>query len=235
MRAVIDLVLLAILAYCTWMGYKRGVVNAALGILAIVVALYGGSLLSSAFAGQLIPAFQPFASGIIETKSDKALADMKMGTDLSIEDIVTKDASKKYDYCLYVYEEAGMYEKRAQTMAKEAAELSDKKDINIEDASEQIFCSDILYVGGTVLAAILILIVFGVIANLANLTFHIPNAPKFEVIGGTAAGFLKGFALCVLLCWLLSFCGLMIGKDVLDKSILTRFFLLFGFLTAGIL
>jgi hypothetical protein len=100
---------------------------------------------------------------------------------------------------------------------------------------EQVFSKDILYVGGTVLAAIIIMILFTVIASLANLTFHIPNAPKLETIGGAAAGFIKGFAFCVLLCWLLSFGGMIIGKDVLEKSLLTRFFLWFEFLTRGIL
>jgi hypothetical protein len=235
MRAAIDIVLLAILAYCTWAGYKKGLINTAAGVIAIIVALYAGSLVSSAFSVQLVPAFQPFASGIIDTKSDEAVAAMGYGdAGMSLDDIVAAEPAKKYDYCLNVYKEAGMQQKRAEKMAEQATELSNEKEKEIRTAAEKVFCSDILYVAGSILAGLLIIIIFIVVANLANLTFHIPNAPKLEIIGGGAAGFVQGLLLCVLLCWILSFCGMFLGS-VLDRSILTRFFLLFGFVTAGIL
>ena len=46
MRAVIDIILLAIIALCTWGGYKRGLIGGIAGLLAIVIALFGGSLLA---------------------------------------------------------------------------------------------------------------------------------------------------------------------------------------------
>jgi hypothetical protein len=234
MRAIIDAVLLAIIVYCTWMGYKKGIINSCIGILAIVVALYAGSLLSSAFSGQIIPAFEPFAGGIIESREDAAIADMGY-VDVPINEIIAADPNAEYLYSCYVFEETGMHYRRANTMAAQVVELSKGQNVDVNDALEQVFSKDILYVGGTVLAAIIIMILFTVIASLANLTFHIPNAPKLETIGGAAAGFIKGFAFCVLLCWLLSFGGMIIGKDVLEKSLLTRFFLWFEFLTRGIL
>ena len=48
-------------------------------------------------------------------------------------------------------------------------------------------------------------------------------------------GFVKGFLYCVLLCWLLSFLGLLLGRDTLDNTLLARFFLTFRFLTNGLL
>ena len=42
MRAVIDIILLAIIALCTWGGYKRGLIGGIAGLLAIVIALFGG-------------------------------------------------------------------------------------------------------------------------------------------------------------------------------------------------
>ena len=234
MRIIIDILLLLILAYCTWMGYKKGFINTCVSILAIVVALYAGSLLSSAFSSKIIPAFQPFAGGIIESKEDRALAGLGYNG-VSIEDIVAQNPEARTEYCMAVLEQTGIHYRRADNMTAQAEKLADTQKITINEALEQVFCRDILYVAGTVLGAVLILILFAVIASLANLTFHIPNVPRLEVAGGVAAGFFKGFFYCVLLCWLLSFCGLIIGKQVLTQSLLTRFFLLFEFLTAGIL
>ena len=44
MKVIIDIVLLVIIALCTWNGYKRGLVGGIASILAIVIALFGGSL-----------------------------------------------------------------------------------------------------------------------------------------------------------------------------------------------
>ena len=56
MRLIIDIVLLVIVALCTWSGYKKGLIGGIAGILAVIIALFGGSLLSSAYAHEVIPA-----------------------------------------------------------------------------------------------------------------------------------------------------------------------------------
>ena len=63
MKAAIDIVLLIIIALCTWGGYKRGLVGGIAGILAIIIALFGGSLLSNTYSGEVIPALEPFVNG----------------------------------------------------------------------------------------------------------------------------------------------------------------------------
>ena len=39
MKLIIDIVLLVIIALCTWTGYKRGLVGGVAGILAIIIAI----------------------------------------------------------------------------------------------------------------------------------------------------------------------------------------------------
>ena len=63
MKIIIDILLLVIIALCTWNGYKRGLVGGVAGILAIVIALFGSSLLSSAYAHEVVPALEPFVDG----------------------------------------------------------------------------------------------------------------------------------------------------------------------------
>ena len=63
MKLVIDLVLLAIIALCTWKGYKKGLVGNIISLFIIMVALLGGTMLSKAYSGEVIPALRPFISG----------------------------------------------------------------------------------------------------------------------------------------------------------------------------
>ena len=85
------------------------------------------------------------------------------------------------------------------------------------------------------MAFLMILIILVALANVGNLSFRLPNMESLDEIGGAVLGFVKGMFYCVLLCWLLSFFGILIGKDTLGSTTLARFFLAFRFITNGLL
>ena len=84
-------------------------------------------------------------------------------------------------------------------------------------------------------AFLLILILLVAIGNIGNLSFRLPSLELVDEIGGAVLGFVKGFLYCVLLCWVLSFLGIVIGKDTLASTTLAQFFLQIKFLTSGLL
>ena len=89
MSIIIDLVLLLIVALCIWNGYKSGLIGGFAGILAIIIALLAGSMLSSNYAYEAIPVLEPFVDGYIDSQKtrDEVMAEMGYGsTDLSLED-----------------------------------------------------------------------------------------------------------------------------------------------------
>ena len=96
MRIIIDLVLLLIVALCIWNGYKSGLIGGFAGILAIIIALLAGSMLSSNYAYEAIPVLEPFVDGYIDSQKtrDEVLDEMGYGsTDLSLEDVLESDSS----------------------------------------------------------------------------------------------------------------------------------------------
>ena len=111
MKLILDIVLLIIVALCTWGGYKRGLIGGVAGILAIVIALFGGSLLSSAYAHEVVPALEPFVDGYIDSQvtRDEVLRNMGYGnTEYSVEDILAQDSSLRYDYAYECMLELGV-------------------------------------------------------------------------------------------------------------------------------
>ena len=90
MRLIIDIVLLVIVALCTWSGYKKGLIGGIAGILAVIIALFGGSLLSSAYAHEVIPALEPFVDGYVDSQKNRDVMLEKLGyahSELSLEDM----------------------------------------------------------------------------------------------------------------------------------------------------
>lgn len=238
MKMIIDIVLLAIIALCTWGGYKRGLVGGVAGILAIVIALFGGSLLSSAYAGEVIPALEPFVDGYIDSQNTRedVLETLGYGdSDKSLDDILAEDPSLRYDYAYECMGLVGFSTKRAEELADKAVSVADENGLEMTDAVVGVLCDTITYVGGLLLAFLLILIFLIAVANVGNLSFRLPNMENLDEIGGAVLGFVKGFLYCVLLSWLLSFFGLVLGKSTIENTTLARFFMSFEFITRGLM
>ena len=238
MKVIIDITLLIIIALCTWNGNKRGLVGGIAGILAIIISLFGGSLLSSAYAHEVVPVLEPFVDGYIDSQKtrDDVLERLGYGSsDLSLEDILAQDSSLRYDYAYECMTGMGFYEKRADTLAARAVDVADEKGCTMTDAVVAVLCDTITYVGAMVIAFLLILIFLVAIGNVGNLSFRLSNMEALDEVGGAVLGFAKAFLYCVLLCWLLSFLGFIIGQDTMARTTLGRFFLIFDFMTQGLM
>ena len=238
MKLILDIVLLIIVALCTWGGYKRGLIGGVAGILAIVIALFGGSLLSSAYAHEVVPALEPFVDGYIDSQvtRDEVLKNMGYGnTDLSVEDILAQDSSLRYDYAYECMLQVGVYPDRAEELADRAVAYANENMTGMTEAVVAILCDTATYVIGMTLGFLLIIIFLTAIANIGNLSFRLPNMELLDEIGGAVLGFVKGLLYCILFSWVLSFLGLIIGKETLEHTTLARFFLAFRFLTSGLL
>lgn len=238
MKIVIDFVLIFIVAACTWNGFKRGLIGGIAGILAIVISLYGGALLSSAFSPEIIPAAEPFVEGFLDSADAKDFILSELGyedTEKSINDILAEDPSLRYDYAYNCVIYAGLSKASARTLAGRAVELSDSSGADLQSAVSDTLCDSLSYVFGTVIAFLLLLMLIVAIANLFNLSLRLPNMETIDEIGGSVTGFLKGVVYCILLCWALSFLGLILGRDTLEGTLLGRFFLSIKFLTKNII
>ena len=238
-RLILDIILLLIVAICTWSGYRKGLIAGIAGILAVIIALFGGSLLSSAYSREVVPVLEPFVDGYIDSQNTRNEIVKKLNngyeTDLSLEDFLARDTSLRYNYAEECMKTVGIYQDRAEEMARMAVDYADRNGVSMTDAVVTVLCNTASFVGGLTVAFLMILILLVAIGNIGNLSFRLPNLELLDEIGGAVLGFVKGFLYCVLLCWLLSFLGLIIGKDTLESTTLAQFFLQIKFLTSGLL
>ena len=238
MKLILDIVLLIIVALCTWGGFKHGLIGGVAGLLIIIVALFGGSLVSSAYAHEVVPALEPFVDGYIDSQRNRDDVLEKMGygsSDLSVEDILAQNPALRYDYARECFLSVGLYSERAEELASRAVAYADENVTGMTKAVVDVLCDTATYIGGLALGFLLILIFLTAIGNIVNLSFRLPNLELLDEIGGAVLGFAKGLLYCVLLSWLLSFFGLLIGFDTMESTTLARFFLSFRFITGGLL
>lgn len=229
MKAFLDLAVIAIIVICIWGGYKKGLIMAVGGILAILISLYGANIVANTFSGDVIPAMRPFVNGYTEkTVREEGGALEAMGwdkLDQSLEDILLEQPEKRQQFFSECYQCVGIHPSSADAMAREAEAYADLNDETAMNAVVQILCERVSFVACYILAFLMILIVLTVIGNLPNLSFKLPNLDMVNDICGAVLGAVTGFMFCVILVWALKFMGIIIGHDTLEETKLASLFL----------
>ena len=226
MRIVIDIIFCVMLLLCAYLGYRRGLINALI-VAVSVLAAFAGAL----YLGTLVPedatiAIKPFASGFVQSQCEEAaLKELGFEND-SVSDAIAGNEKLTADYSTQCYKELGFYNERAYALGESTGVYSVKNDVEPTQAVVEMLCHVIGMLLGGALAFIIILLFISFIKNLFNLRFRITDNAGLDRTGGVIFGLAEGIICCLILCWILSFCGIIIGKTVLDDSLLGRFFLL---------
>lgn len=230
MKFVVDLILLATILICLWSGYKKGLVMEVGTIIAIIISLYMGNLLSETFSPAVSPVVQPFVSGymdgtegVISNKLDELLGASE--AQLSVEDALILHPEVNTELAKASYMEMGVYESAAEKMAGEAVAYAERTDVSLSKAIVDIMCSKLTYYLGFILFFILILIIITVLGNIFNLSFKIPEHDKLNDIGGLVAGTVVGIMFCFIIAWALKFLGMLLPEDEMSRTLITGLFL----------
>lgn len=220
-----------------WSGYKHGLILCVAHLAAIVASLYLAALLSGAFSNEIVSGMRPFAEGFLDHQvATEVMPNLGLvgDSDLSVADTLEQQPEAAYEFCYSTYRAAGIAEKPAQQMAREAQSYAAAQHTTVSDGLVQVFCERMAYVAGTALAFILILVLLLAVGNLPNLTFRLPEHEHLDDFGGALVGLVNGLAYCMLLCWVLQFAGALIGRNTLEDNIVSNILLKINILTIGV-
>ena len=236
MNVALYIVFALIVVLSIWSGYKHGLILSVAHLAAIVASLYLAALLSGAFSNEIVSGMRPFAEGYLDHQvATEVMPKLNLGGDnLSVADALEAKPDTAYSFCYETYRAAGIAEKPAQQMAREAQTYAAAQHTTVSDGLVHIFCEKLAFVAGTALAFILILVLLLAVGNLPNLTFRLPEHERLDDVGGALVGLANGVAYCILLCWVLQFAGILIGRDTLEHNIVANILLKINILTIGI-
>ncbi len=202
--------------------------NAGIGLLAIIISLASAMLIAGNISGGAAASIKPFVSGYINARYEEEILD-NMGLDsFSAQDAISEKPELMGEYareCMLVF---GFDEKRVEHLAPQAAEIYDSDGMPPTEAAAFMVCTAMAHAVSVILVFIIIMLFISFIKQFFELNFRIQDNADIDLYGGAALGFAQGFIYCTFVCWLLSFCGIIIGKTTLDDGLFSRFFLLIG-------
>ncbi len=210
MSLIIDLILIAIVAFCAWNGYRKGFIMGISGILALIVAFYGAQIVADTYSQEFTSMLKPFVSGVV----DAAVADVQIGGEDGY------DNEEVYEVTYDALGNIGILKSAAQDIANEIAERVERTGQTMREEIVSVLCSKIAYVLTSVIVFLLILIVFTVIANILNLAFKMPGLEFINETLGALFGFAKGAIIVVAIAWVMRYLGVLVDEDIVNKTIL---------------
>ena len=244
LTTIINIVLLGIVVICAWLGFKKGIIMGIIGILVIILSLYGAQLLSDTFSYEVIPVMKPFVSGVMDTRiEDTAFSVLGYEPDengnynvtQSLDDMIASMPEARLEICRWAYKDLGLYDGIADEMARKAVDAMDQNEgISLSTAISNTLCQSISWYGGFIIAFILIFTVLTVVVNIPNLSFRIPYVGIINDLGGLAIGVYVGLLFGSLLVWLLQFTGIVLPQATLQQSGIAAWFMERGLLSAFI-
>ncbi len=233
MSILFDVLILLVIILCSRKGARRGVSATIVSILVFIIAMTGAGYLSKAYSDYMVQPMTPFLSGIMESEGAGAVQD-ELGlreNGVSVNDMVEQKPAYIYDYSSACMEKLGISEITADKFSEKAAQLY-VNGSEVSDSVNTCFCETVAYFIGVIIAFTLIIIFLSVIVELTHLRPKLKLDDDSDEYFGAVAGFIKGVVLCIGLCWVLSFLGIVIGRETVANSVIGRFLLSLNWLSS---
>lgn len=222
-KIIVDIVLIAIILFCGWCGYKKGLIMGIGGVVVIIVSVLCANLLANTFSYEIVPVMRPFVSGYIETtltnEEDGVLTELGYDDEgYSLADVLEQEPELAKEIGLEAYRRFGLSADVAEQLSDEAIEHKKDSDRDLLYSLSEVFCQRVSRVACLILAFLLILIVLTVIGNITNLSFKLPNMDLLDDVGGACLGVVRGIMFCLLITWALRYLGLVFGLGYLEET-----------------
>ena len=209
---IIVLAFLGIIALCTWRGYKNGILRGVFAILAIIISIYGASLIAGIYNEEFDGMLKPFLSGMVDSAASK----VRSGDETAVK-LEDGDRENVYKMSYAVVRELGLVDSAADKIALEIEEETKNVDQDMYNLISDKVCQRVSYVAVFYVCFILIAIIFAVVGNLINLSFEIPGAGIVEPIVGTVLGLVRGLLLVYAIAMIFRYTGIFLKDNVTDN------------------
>ena len=236
MSLAIDLILICIVLFCVWRGYKSGIIRGVCAIVALIVAIFGANLVATAYSGEFTGMISPFVSGVVDTVVMNILypdSDESDTVTANTPSAILPSASQKeklttYDIAFAALRKIGLPEKPADKLSALVAGGNNESDsggngesgVSIAENVSDRLCAALAYVAVFGVCFILLSIIFAVVGNLVNLVFSIPGLEALDSVLGMVLGLARGLVIILVIAAIVRYIGLVAAETVKKTVVL---------------
>lgn len=224
---VLDLLVLIILGFCTWQGYRKGLILTVAGLLVLVIAIWGGTKVADKFADVVVEKVTPLINWVSDDATEDAMSQNGRTGSPMDKSTITTIAERAFS-TLGVFN--GETEKMADRVYNNMTKTGESIRSSISSVFVRTLCWVLLFIFGFTVVALLLTL----LAHFISMLFTLPGLKMVDTIGGLASGLLYGMLILFAIGWMMRFLGLIIPTDLVEGTFFLRFFVTVNPLSAFI-
>lgn len=213
---IVDLIILAVLAFFAWRGARKGLILSLFSLLALVVAFYGAKYVSTTFtspvADILRPSIQLSINELLSGESPDSLSALPSSAGES-----TSDEAPSSDFTpeqiLRLLDQSGAFpglrEYLETAIHEEALSITSSAAAAVARYLARVAASALLFG----VSFLVILLLWGLAGRALDLTFRLPILSAVNAIGGLLFGLLKAVIVLAILVWVGQLLGLITAEN----------------------
>jgi uncharacterized membrane protein required for colicin V production len=216
MGFIIDVILVVILAFCVWRGYKNGLIRGVCGFLALVLSIFGASLVASTYSEEYTGMLRPFVGGIV----DSTLADILRPDGADAAGAPPAAEGGTYNTAFAALRKLGLSASAAELLAEKVSGAVADAEKGLASVITDKLCAALAYIVVFGAAFIILAIIFAVLGNLLNFVFSLPGLHLVDTVAGLAFGLGKGLIIVFFIALVLRYLGIVTSEAIEDTTLL---------------
>lgn len=212
-----DLAIIAILALFAWRGASKGLILSLFGLLAVLVAFVGSSMLATALSPKVAEVLEPKFAAAIEERLEEQFSHTPAAQDPSVE-FPLQDV-------LDVLKDMGLYEELIGTIDKAVTNGMMDVAAGAAAAVAAAIAQSAAYMAIFLIAFLLIMLAWSLLARALDLVAKLPGLNMLNKTAGALIGLVKACVLLFLAAWAARFMGNLIPEEAIRQTTLLNFFM----------
>ncbi len=214
---VLDLLVLMVLGFCVWQGYRKGLILTVAGLLILVIAVWGGAKVADRFADSVVEKVNPILNWVSDEATEQAIREH--GRDGN-----TKNEKTIKEIAVDAFASLGVVDQETDTLAERVITTMKTTGLSLRESIANTFirtvCWVILFIFGFAIVTLLLTL----LAHFISMLFNLPGLKLVDTVGGMVSGLIYGLIILFAIGWIMRFLGILIPKDLVDGTFFLRFF-----------
>lgn len=214
---LLDLLVLLIVGFCIWQGYRKGLILTVAGVVIILISAFAGGRIANQYSESFAGKIQPVLGWLADDAIDEAARGKGRLADITDQKLLSEIA---YD----TLDGLGISFVNKDSLVGKIFEDMADKELSFREAVSFNFLRAVSYMILCVFGFVVVMILLTLLIHFIAAVFKLPVLKTADKIGGIAAGLVYAVLILTVLGWALKYAGMFVPQELIERTVLLKMF-----------